>query len=209
MLEAAIIDFYGKLRFPEDMAGQMRTQMQQALEEEEHAEKLLHQQLTSELGRLDRQEENLLDLISDGTETSIKVRERLNVIQRKRNVIREQLSNTRERLEVGAALLEDALRLLTDPQDLYQQMAPEQRRLMNLAIFDKLYVFDDTVDEAVFNPPFDDLLAIRDQWTWVAPEHPDGSDPEHLSGIFLDGVSSKDLMVEVTRFELATSTMRT
>ncbi len=33
---------------------------------------------------------------------------------------------------------------------------------MNLALFEKLYVDDDKVTDADFNPPFDELLAARD-----------------------------------------------
>jgi hypothetical protein len=56
-------------------------------------------------------------------------------------------------------------------------MAPEQRRLMNHAVYEKLYVFEDTVTDATFNPPFNDLLALRDSWR--QPPVGDGDDGAH------------------------------
>ena len=202
-IESAIERYYGELRFPEEIADQMRTVMREALEEEEKASKLLHRQLTSELLKLDRQEENLLDLLADGTESSTKIKQRLNAIIRQRSRLRQQLEDTGQRLEVGVELLERGLRLLQDPQDLYRQMGPEQRRLMNEAIFAKLYVTDNQITDASFNPPFNDLLTLRDQWTWDAPESDSGDHPEHRSGIFLGGCSNKRVMVEVAGIEPA------
>ena len=143
-------------------------------------------------------EENLLDLVANGGESSTKIKQRLNVIQRERSQVAQQLDQTEERLAIGAALIEDALRLLHDPQALYEQMAPQQRRLMNQAIYAKLYVYEDTGIEAVLNPPFDELLEAKQALTRAKP---DGlramSRPGTLAGVLLAGGSNKRVMVEV------------
>ena len=210
-VEDAVVEFYGTLRFPTDMADDLRQVMHETLDEEERTCKLVHQQLTAQLARLDTQEENLLDLVANGGESSTKIKQRLNVIQRERSQVAQQLEQTGERLAIGAALIEDALKLLHDPQGLYEQMAPEQRRLMNQAIYAKLYVYEDAGIDAVLNPPFDELLEAKQA---LARAKTDGlpvtnNQPGTLAGVLLAGGSNKRVMVEVTGLEPATSTMRT
>ena len=195
-VEDAIVRFYSTVQFPTDLAKRMRTLMQEALEEEELSAKLLNQQLNAELVRLDHQEENLLDLVADGHESSTKVKQRLNAIQLKRNKLTVQLDQTGERLAVGAALIEDALLLLADPKGLYEKMAPDQRRLMNQAVFARLYVIEDTVTDSVFNAPFDELLQARSDLSITPgkggrPMHPSGS----LAAALSDDGSNKRVMV--------------
>jgi site-specific DNA recombinase len=206
-IEEAIVRCYGSLQFPDDIADQMRTVMHEALDEEEQASKLLHQQLTTQLVKLDQREENLLDLVAEGTETSAKVRQRLNTIQRQRNQIRQQLEDTGQRLAIGFALIENALKLLHDPQDLYRQMEPEQRRLMNQAFYEKIYVYEDSTAKASFNPPFTDLLRLRNQWKTTTGEvsREDSSEPESYN--FLGRGSSKHVMVEIEGLKPSTSAL--
>ncbi len=123
-LEDAVVEFYGTLRFPTDMADNLRQVMRETLDEEERTCKLVHQQLSAQLARLDTQEENLLDLVANGAESSAKVKQRLNVIQRERSQVAQQLEQTGERLAIGAALIEDALKLLHDPQGYTNRWLP-------------------------------------------------------------------------------------
>jgi site-specific DNA recombinase len=207
-VEGAVLAFYGSLSFPTALAEQLRTVMHETLEEDEKASKLLHDQLTSKLRRLDTQEENLLDLAADGEMTSAKVNQRLGSIRRQQDQINHQLEETQERLAVGAALVENALVLLEDPQGAYERMAPEQRRLLNQAIFEKLYLFEQKASEAVFNPPFDELILIRDSFALLTQpgnharadktaRSSRGNHPDPLTtALFGDG-STKRVMVEV------------
>jgi site-specific DNA recombinase len=209
-LEDAVVEFYGTLRFPSDLASSLREVMQETLDEEERSCKLVHQQLTAQLARLDTQEENLLDLVANGGQSSAKVKQRLNVIQRERRQIVQQLEQTGERLAIGAALIEDALKLLHDPQGLYEQMAPEERRLMNQAVYAKLYVYEDTEIEAILNPPFDELLEAKQALTRPNRSGTHATNrPRTLAGVLLDGGSNKRVMVGVMGLEPTTSTMRT
>ena len=93
-------------------------------------------------------------------------KQRLVSIQRQRAKVHQRREQTGEQLDLGADLLERALLLLEHPQELYAQMGPEQRRLLNQAIFERLYVREEGGDPIVtgtFNAPFDELLE--------APEH--------------------------------------
>jgi site-specific DNA recombinase len=218
-VEAAVIDFYGTQRFPSNLAKQVRKLMYDTLEDEERASQLLHEQLTSELVRLNAQEENLIDLAADGNLPSTKVKQRLAGIQIQRNKAQSQLNQTDERLALGAKMIENALVLLDDPQHLYEQMAADQRRLLNQAFFEKLYVFEDRVTDAILNPPFDELLQIKDIHTAVtavqkgSPAVQTAGDPwgDHAgplaTALFGDG-STKRVMVEVMGFEPTASTLR-
>jgi len=39
-----------------------------------------------------------------------------------------------------------------------------QRQLLNLAIFEKLYVIEDYVSDATYHPPFDELVSLKSAW---------------------------------------------
>ncbi len=202
-VEAAVESFYATVRFPADLADRLRKRMSETMSEEKKATGLLNTQLRTEIDRLNTQEDNLIDLAAEGGLTVDKVKQRLTAVQRKRDQITERLRESDGRLEIGVRLIEKALRLLADPQRLYRQMSPEQRRLLNQAIFEKLYVHQDQVDEAVYRPPFDELLAARNAVQVYYRERPDqapvADDYEGSAGglthILLDVGSNKRVMV--------------
>jgi site-specific DNA recombinase len=207
-LEEAVIEHYATLRFPTEMAETIRQAMHEALADEERVRDLLHQQLNTELARLDTQEENLLDLVADGNVTSPKAKARLAAIHQQQERVRRQLDVACQNLAVGVALVENSLKLLEDPQGLYRRFGPKQRQLLNLAIFEKIYVIDDYVTEVTLNPPFDELLGVRDV---LAPSRAEeaaersrdtqGSELSHFAGLFQDNGFSKALMVGATGLE--------
>jgi len=85
-IETAIFSFYGTITFPSDLAAQLRQTIRETLDEQERSTKLMQKRLTTELQRLDKQEENLLDLASDGGLASDKIKQRLGAIQRQRGL---------------------------------------------------------------------------------------------------------------------------
>ena len=81
---------------------------------------------------------------------------------------------------------------------------------MNQAVYAKLYVYEDTGIEGVLNPPFDELLEAKQALTRAKRSGARATNrPPTLAGVLLDGGSNKQVMVEVTGLEPATSTMRT
>ena len=161
-VEAAVERVYQSIRFDTDLADQLRTAMRDALDERQKSEKLLARQLKAELGRLDKQEENLIDLAAEGGMAVAKVRQRLAELKRKRDLAASRLNGQVEQLEVGVRLIEDALQLLSNAADMYLRMPPEGRQKMNQAVFEKIYVFDGDVTAVVFNPPFGDLMGAQE-----------------------------------------------
>ncbi len=121
------------------------------------AAKLLRDQIDERIAKLYRQEENLYDLAADDDGPKVKLRARLAKIAGQRAKLEEQLEHSDDSLEVGAALLEAALALLKNPEEFYRQSGPKFRRILNQAIFEKLYVFEDEVTEHVLREPFAEM----------------------------------------------------
>jgi hypothetical protein len=217
VLEASVLRHYAEVRFPADLADRVRQVVAETLEDTHRAEKLQHERIARELARLDTQEENLLDLAADGSLAAEKIKARLKAIKAQRERLQNEACEISERLAAGGAFIEAALSLLDDPQELYRQMGPEQRRLLNQAVFDKIYVIDENVTEATFNPPFDELMLARQAahesgrkglFLTSRPE-PEGGTAGLLAAALFGRGSSKGLLVEVSGLEPPTSTLRT
>jgi site-specific DNA recombinase len=223
-VEAAVEQVYAGIHFDTELADRLRTAMRGALDEREQASRLLARQLKAELDRLDKQEENLIDLAAEGGMAVAKVRKRLGEIQRKRDLAAERMGSQVEQLEDGVRLIEGALQLLHNPSDMYLRMPPEGRRKMNEAVFEKLYVHDGVVTEVVFQMPFGDLMSAQEivkesplyerkaplpEIDWSFSQAGSENSSEDLAGIFIDDGLSKGLLVEVSGLEPPTSTLRT
>jgi hypothetical protein len=164
----------------------------------------------TEKARLDKQEENLIDLAADGGQAVAKVKMRLADIQHERARISGRLNDGVEALAVAAHLVDQALRLLDNPENLYRSLSPEQRRYMNDSIFEKIYVHDGEVADAVFKPPFDSLIRARDEiqkysdggasgpTEGTKKRRPDASHVGPMAAVYFDGGSNKSLLVDDT-----------
>jgi site-specific DNA recombinase len=223
-VEAAVVRVYNDLRFDSGLADRLRGAMREALAERHLSAKLLTRQLKAELAKLDKQEENLIDLAAEGESATVKVRKRLSEIQRKRDLVAERVDNQVDELEVAVRWIEAALSLLGDPGDMYLRMPDHGRQKMNQAIFEKLYVLDGEVTDVVFNQPFGDLLGAQEilrekatykrraslpafDWKFSQVGSEDLSDP--LAEVLLVDGLSKGLVVEVKGLEPSASTLRT
>lgn len=208
-VEAAVERYYATIHFPVEIAEVIRGRLNGLLTEESKSSALLEKHLKTELARLDKQEGNLIDLAAEGGLAVAKVKMRLADIQHERARITERLSAGVEQLATAAHLVDQALRLLDNPQQLYLTLSPEQRRYMNDAIFEKLYVHDGEISEAVLRQPFDDLIQVRDEIqnysaSGACPpgevkkkRRPEVSRMGPLAALYFAGGSSKDRMVAV------------
>ncbi len=160
-VEDAVLRHYTHVRLEPEFARLVRTQLQDSLADRDQATKLLEQQLTIQLARLDRQEENLLDLAADGDLPQAKIRQRLHRIAEQRERLQAQKADTDTQIDIGAALLEAALDLLGQPQELYRQSDDQGRRLLNQAIFERLYVGPHGIEGDVIREPFRDLITVQ------------------------------------------------
>jgi hypothetical protein len=167
------------------------------------------------------QEENLLDLAADGTVSTAKIRTRLRSIETRRGTLQAELTDSNTKLAAGARAVESILALLRDASGLYQRSTDGCRRLLNEAVFEKLYVYADEVTEDRLREPFRRFVEAARQ---AAPTEvhegreteipPKGRDPgSSLSALFgfspsREG-SNKCLVVGVAGFEPTTSASRT
>jgi site-specific DNA recombinase len=220
-IEEGVERLYMSLQFDPELAKRLRIAMKHALAEREEATVLVAKQLKSELARLDKQEENLIELAADGGLAVAKVRNRLGLVQRQRDTLTDRLNSQDEHLEVGIRLIEGALQLLSDPAGLYGSMALEDRRQMNGVVFEKIYAYDWSRISGVYKQPFEDLLgaqaAVR-KWTYerqAAPtldlviEANTKSLAQPLAAVLVGHGSNKAIMVEETGLEPATCWLQT
>ncbi len=217
-VEDAVVRHYATLKFPPEITDVVRQHIAEVMADDNQAEELHRAQLQTELNRLDRQEENLLDLAAEGEVPAPKVRARLNAIASQRNKLGLELDRTANGLAVGAAVIHGALDLLDNPEELYRRCGPKQRQLLNQAIFEKIYVFEDEVVGQVFHEPFDELIPALDMvgrgmanLSGATKSFEINREPTKtglLATAFFGGGWSKPVMVEVNGLEPSASTLR-
>ena len=160
LLEDRVAAFVGRCRFSAEFIDTTRALLDETLKDVGSATKLRHDQLRSELRKLDHQEENLLDLAADGNLASSKIRARLLDITARKEHLTGQLELVEADLSVGADLLRTAMTLMEHPGQLYRRVSDEHRRLLLQALFERLYVDQDDLVNADFREPFAELAAI-------------------------------------------------
>jgi DNA invertase Pin-like site-specific DNA recombinase len=218
-IEDAVLRHYRKVRFTAEFADRVRVGLRDTMHDQEKASRLLRQQLSAQRAKLEVEEEHLLDLAAEGSMRKDRLNARILKVQAEQARVGEQLAKCAERLDVGAAVIEAALQLLENPQDLYRECGPKERRLLNQAIFVKLYVDAHDVTEGVMAEPFAELLAAQDYIEVHGPVNHGGELGEgHAlfgtkAGLLITALSggglNKTAMVEVMGLEPTTSTLRT
>jgi hypothetical protein len=88
---------------------------------------------------LDVQENRLLDFIGDPEWPQEKLRMRMRGIQHAKRQISDQLADTGDDMQVVIDVVA-AMALLTGPRTLYDRATDEGRRILNQAIFGRLYL---------------------------------------------------------------------
>jgi site-specific DNA recombinase len=204
-VDEAVARHYASLRLTPEFAARVRAKVREAVADEQQATRLRRTQLTKELARLDRAEENLLDLVADGEVVSDLARERLRKLREERQGLTADLERIDSQLSEGADAIELALCLLADPERLYRRMDDQQRRQMNQAFFHRLYVDTEGVTGARLAAPVATLVEAQ---AAVGSDQEPGNDKAALLATALKGgVWSKAAMVELRGFEPLTSCM--
>ncbi len=218
LVEDAITDYWATQRLPEPFTTQVRTDLHEVLHEADTSQRLLHDQLTQELARVDRQEENLIDLAASAADTSnnARIRTRLTELQNRRTELQHRLNDTDNRLQQGADVLTAQLDLLQRPDELYRRLNDNGKRQLNQAIFEELLIDldpehpDPTITGQTYTEPVHDLLTTAHGHPQTAPS------TERSRGAVNDGPSAvhppdpieqvtgwnKTSLVEVGRIEL-------
>lgn len=211
-VDGAVARYYGTLRLTPEFSARVRARVREAVADEQQAAKLLRQQLSRELAKCNRQEENLLDLVADGELVSDKARQRLRKVREDRERLSVELERVTGGLSEGAEAVELTLCLLADPERLYERMDDQQRRQMNQAFFEKLYVDTDGVTHARLTAPVATLVEAQRVLAQPGRNGSAVQETENNTAALLitalkGGVSSKAAVVELTGFEPVTSCM--
>ncbi len=166
LIEEAVEREYAAITFPPEMLTKVKEALSVTLADVETATRLRHQQLKTELARLDVEEDNLLDLSArGGSESSnAKIRRRLNALDEKRRALQKELDTAVVDLSNGAKLVEYGARLLSNVAALYRKCNDEQRTLLNQAIFDRIYIDEDRIVRVEYSEPFDELVQAKIAW---------------------------------------------
>ena len=171
----------------------------------------LRASLRTQLAELDRQEDRLLDLLGDPEWPQEKIKTRIRRVRENKQRITHQLDSAVDDLEPGRAVLLTALELLERPRDLYDAADDEARKMLNRAIFTRLYLDSTdrqpTATTATLSEPFASLIhATR---VTQGHQHPTAEGPtKHLSSLLATALAgqsaSKAAMVELTGLEPVT-----
>src|SRR5262249_7179860 len=115
---------------------------------------------------------------------------------------------------VGADVIQASLDVLDNPQELYRSSGAKQRRLINQAIFEKVYIYENGATGHVLREPFAELIDVQHRVTGPSGV---GTRPRTLRAagtkeglphaVYFGAGSSKTLMVEAMGIEPTTSCM--
>jgi site-specific DNA recombinase len=123
--------------------------IEEVMREEQQTIRDLHGGYRKQLRALEVKEERLLDLAIDAKLPRDKIHARLRRIQIDRERAEEGLKETGQQPAVSAEVLQTYLRLLEQPAELYQRATEDGRRDLNQAFFERLYLDNHNVVDAV------------------------------------------------------------
>ncbi len=223
-VEHAITQHYNQISISQQHRETLKNLAASAADDAKDTTAKLRASLREQLNELDRQEDRFLDLIGDPEWPQDKIKKRMQKVRESKHRITHQLENTTDDLEPGRALLNTALELLNRPRDLYDAATDEARKMLNKAIFTRLYLDSTdrqpTATAATLSEPFASLIhatrttdGTQTPQTLTAADTPEEVTTKHLSGLLataLTGQSaSKAAMVELRGIEPLTFSMRT
>lgn len=141
MMEAEVRAHYGRLRISSALADELRTRLERAFADRWRVDGEIRTQLAAERGRLERRQDQFLELVGSPDWPQSRLNEKV-------REIRDQLARVTERLErVGSAGMEAAgravamlLELLDDPRRFLEVLPEAQHRAVHLGFFGRLYV---------------------------------------------------------------------
>ena len=164
-VEEAIEEHYATVGFAPEFIATVRAELTALVGDQQQTAKLLHGQITKQLAALDVKETNLIDLAADGTLPTAKIRTKLHQITMERERLTARLNTTDQDLATTAELIETCLKLLDDPQALYRRCDEHQRRRLNQALFEALYIEEEASGAYrithSFKEPFDTLHEVH------------------------------------------------
>lgn len=167
-VERAIEDRYGDVQLSADFRAAVQERLNEAMTSTNDTARQLQAKYARKLKELDTREDSLLDLVGDPDWPKEKLTAKIRGIREERTRIEDRLAENDRPLDAGYEVLSTVLRLLEDPQVLYRRSGVRARKVLNTAIFTKLYL--DVEDEPVvtgdiLNEPFAATVAARRAWS--------------------------------------------
>jgi site-specific DNA recombinase len=139
-VERVVIDHYVHAALPERHRHALERIAAEASTDSRDAIKTIQKALRRQLADLDAQENRLLDLLGDPDWPQDKLKLRMRDIREAKQRIEHQLENSHDNLDAGRDVLTAALELLANPRDFYDAATDDGRKLLNKAIFARLYL---------------------------------------------------------------------
>ena len=174
LIEQSIIDHYQTLTLPSDFITEMRKLLDETLAEGTSGVKERHASLQRQLKKLGGQEDRLVDALADGSMPTAKIKAKLGEIAIQRARIEAGLTNTTAELNLGVQMLRDALHLVSDPAQLYQNGTDAIRRLLNETFYERFYLDDPDVADDEKTPLFTELHDAHRAYRHHNSAAPDG-----------------------------------
>jgi site-specific DNA recombinase len=207
-VEHAVAQHYSHISISEQHRKTLENIAVSATDDSKETTAKLRASLRAQLTALDRQEDRYLDLIGDPDWPQNKIKTRIQEIRENKQRITHQLEATTDDLEPGRAVLLTALELLDRPRDLYNTATDDARKMLNKAIFTRLYLDSTdrqpTTTTATLSEPFASLVHA----TRVTRGHQHSTaetTTKHLSSLLTTALAgqsaSKAAMVEVPGIE--------
>ncbi len=214
-VEAAVEEHYKSVKLSPKFVKNARASLDKVLRESESSQRLLRDQLSTQLEQINAREENLLDLAADGTLPRDRIKGRLLTLAAEREEVQERLTETNTDLAASAKAIDEFLQVLDDPYELYSRLNDASRRALNQALFKRIYVVNDEVTDDEMTSPIAEMIEADRLYSANANGTTGKGGPVEdkvtawLKAIDPDDVSSKDYMVDPRGFEPLTSSMRT
>ena len=234
-VEDAIERFYINIQLSEEFRGTVQARLDDALSSTTDSTRRLHAQYERQLKELNQREDGLLDLVGDPDWPKDKLTAKMRAVREERAQIEARLAERDLPLNEGYEVMTTVLRLLEDPQSLYRRSGNRARKVLNKAVFTRLYLDKVHAGPVVtaddLNEPFATAVTAHRAWslgetvdevlaeraTRVAPARESGAS---LTGgaassgftttaspniVLADECSSKAVVVEVAGIEPASS----
>jgi len=141
-VEYAVLAHYGTVTIPTEFTARAKRAMDEAARERHGTRSTLREQLEKRLVELEGKEDHYFDLVGDPAWPKEKLATKMRAVRDERERIEAQLAIGPDKVETGRDVLASAIDLLDNPRQLYSDASVPVKRVLNKAIFTKLYVDD-------------------------------------------------------------------
>jgi len=218
VIEEQVQEIYERYSLPADMRGYLEKCLQNRIESEREEHDIQLDGLRREKDKLERQRKKLLEAHYNDAIPLDLMKSEQQKITKQLAAIEHEVDASKYTFDNAEKRLREALELIENCGATYRMASDQIKRMMNQAIFSKLWVEPDGRVTAEFKPPFTIIVdPIRAELAQLNKEKTRGTEvlTDFLSVAsnkvqnFLAHCLSNDLMVDPKGLEPSTSRMRT